>query len=106
MATVNVAAHGTLTASTVASNTINDVHGAIRVFSHGTAGDIYFTIGTSGATPPDPTVKGADCWVAPAGSSYAVQVGGGAAPVTVKVISVATADYSVVAESPQLVNER
>ncbi len=81
--------HGTLVANTVATVDISPSSGTAEVMITANPATIYFR--TDGV---DPTIKGDDCEVVPAGigSALAVDL---PVPFTIKLISAGTPDYCV-----------
>lgn len=85
--------YGTLTADTVATETVTGSHESVLVTCVGT-GPIYATVdGTA------PTVQGDDTYVVPTGTSRVIEAPRGSS-VTVKLISAGTPDYGVEAYDP------
>jgi hypothetical protein len=107
MATItgSVAAHATLTTSTVQTFKLNNARDTVTVTVRGTASDIFFTVGTSGNTPTAPTVGGTDCYVAPGVVGGSKTIAAGSAPVMVSVISSGTPGASVEGGVMSLVRE-
>lgn len=93
----NVAASGTLTASTVATITLNDAMDSISVMTQAATG-IYFTVGADGVTPTAPTVGGADCYATPPVAGGVTTVRAPQEPVVVSMISAGAAGYTVMAD--------
>lgn len=84
--------HGTLTANTVASHTLDGYTAQVTILNRSQTGEIYFTV--DGSTP---TVGGNDSFVC-LGSRAVATVSAIAAP-TVKLISTGALNYSVTGET-------
>ena len=97
----NVSASGTLVATTVTTVTLTLARGSVRVVNRSGSADIWFTVASSGLTPPVPTVGGTDCYVAPgvAGATEEVLVGA-EGPVLVSLISSGTPTFTVESDHP------
>ncbi len=91
--------HGTLTAVTVATVTLDDrSYSTIEVLNRDGVDEIYFIVLNASNVATDPTVGGNDCECLPAAMSALEVLTPDPPPYTVKLISSGTPDYSIRAE--------